>query len=458
MKRKSIVKWLMLFVITLSLLIPVSIAESVPASDTVRVAVAVSGSSMEFVTHGEYQIVEQRNGNVIAQLGSNERWRVENRDGWLFMYGPGNILGPYGGTLAVQASSAVTASVIAGEGNILDRVSIRGMKVRDTFGNTVTLADQDRLRVLSATGTGELAMAGNETFLLSLSANSLNTRYRGDILFMIEDGTLMAVNRLNVEDYLRGVIAAEMPSTWPEEALKAQAVTSRTYAMHMAGESKESAYDLTSDQYTQMYRGYDGEYSSTSKAVQDTTGVVMLNHGKPVQAYFHSSSGGYTENSEDVWLTPLPSIKARIDSYDINDAHYNWQVYYSAYQLTDRFRNSASFKSISNINCVYTDTGTRVREMTVIGLDYDDRPLQIKISNADRVRTTLGLKSALFRMDKTFDEYNNLSGVRLTGSGFGHGLGMSQYGARGMALEGYDYRDILRFYFTDIVVVGNYGE
>ena len=454
MNHNHVAKYLIVLIIILTMLVASGPVVGAPASSTVRVVVARAESNVEFIADGGYRLVEESTGRLVANAGGRERWQVESRDGRLFVSGAGQTYGPYSGTLALQAS-ADTVVVIAGGGDLLDDVSLVGMNAVGASGNNVTFTAQDSVRLLSADGVSDLTAAGDLN-LITLSAAGLSYRYRGEMLFTVQEGVLLAVNRLSIEDYLRGVVAAEMPSTWPEEALKAQAVASRTYALQRAGESQNEAYDLTGDQASQMYTGYDGEATSTNKAIQDTSGVVMLYGDEPIQAFFHSSSGGFTENSEDVWLDSLPYIKLKSDPYDYNENHYNWQVSLDQNQLLNRLQSAAEFKSIIDIDFTYTASGARIREMTVTGLDYSDNPLQIKIANADRVRSVLGLKSALFTVAKTYGADNRLAELRLTGSGFGHGLGMSQYGARGMAMEGYDYREILRYYFTDVTLTGNY--
>jgi stage II sporulation protein D len=232
---------------------------------------------------------------------------------------------------------------------------------------------------------------------------------------------------------------------------------SRNYALQRVRETRNASFDVTGDQYSQVYSGYNGETGATNRAVDDTAGVVMLNRGILIPSFFHSSSGGFTENTEDVWLTIVPSVRTKKDPYDQNDSHYNWQVNYTADQLIELLKNEGEFRTIRDISFVTTTSGARMQEMTVTGVDAQGNTLRVKVSNADRVRMTLGLKSALFTMDKSYNKDENISGVRITGSGFGHGLGMPQYGARGMAQQGLTYRDILQFYFTDITIVNNYG-
>ena len=124
------------------------------------------------------------------------------------------------------------------------------------------------------------------------------------------------------------MVPAEIPPSWPKEALKAQAVAARNCALQQVEVSRGSKYNLLDDQLSQVYRGYDAETPATNEAVEETRGMVMTSQGRLITAFFHACSGGFTENSEDVWLEQLPYIKGKADPYDKNDKHYDWQVDY----------------------------------------------------------------------------------------------------------------------------------
>jgi len=424
-------------------------------SEIVRVAVAKAGRFMEFSADVRYQVVDQAGGRVVATVLPKERWTVENRDSRLYLSCNGNTYGPFSGSLLVQSEEMV-ASIVTQDGQLLENTALGNLTAINAEGKNVSLARRDRIFVRTAAGQTELS-TGKQSGLLTLSPGGPSSRYRGDLLFMRENGELLAVNRVGLEDYLRGVVPVEMYSSWPTEALKAQAVVSRTYALQRIREAQKLPYDLTSDQYSQVYSGYNAEMPSTNRAVEETAGQVVMNQGRLVEAFFHSSSGGFTENSEEVWLTAEPAIKTKADPYDYNDRHYNWRVNYTSLQLIEKLRDYGDFKEITDIRLSYTTSGARVQEMTVVGTGRDGSSIKKSIANADRVRAALGLKSALFTMDKTYDGNNRISGVQIYGSGFGHGLGMSQFGAKGMADQGYSYREILHFYYTDVVIADDYG-
>jgi len=208
-----------------------------------------------------------------------------------------------------------------------------------------------------------------------------------------------------------------------------------------------------------MYGGYDAESPATNKAVEATRGMVMLSGGDLVAAYFHSSSGGYTENSEDVWVAKLPYLRWKEDKFDKNDTYYNWQVNYTVEQLKEKLSGAGyEFSKISDLQeLARTSSGARVKKLAVKGEGPSGKALTVEISNSDNVRIALGLKSSLFTFTKKYDKNKKLTGVSFTGSGWGHGLGMSQYGVRGMARAGYNYQEILKYYYTGAVLAKDYG-
>lgn len=451
-KTKQFLIFLSVFFV---LLLPV-VAEGAQKSETVRVALEKQAKSLSFIANGDYQLIDLSNDKVITRIGRKESWQVDLQAGQIILQRSGKKFGPFSGPVVVQENNT-RVSVIAANRNVVEQPSMIDLVALNASGEAVNLSENTSLYVRNARDQKELASSSGLN-LIALQEGAEYKRYRGNIEFRVENGGLVAINELNIEDYLRGVVPAEMPSSWPAEALKAQAVVARNYALQKVEATSGSSYNLTNDQFSQVYSGYDAEVSATDKAIEETRGVVMLNRGKLISAFFHSSSGGYTENSEDVWYNALPYIKYKVDPYDKNNLHYNWQVNYTTAQLLEMFKNAGyKFKNITGIDTVYTASGARVKKLTVSGVGTDDKPLRAEIANADNVRIALGLKSALFTLKKVYDKDKYLTGVNITGSGWGHGLGLSQWGASGMAKQGYKYQDILKYYYSEINIVENYG-
>ncbi|RYD06411.1 hypothetical protein N752_04410 [Desulforamulus aquiferis] len=224
-------------------------------------------------------------------------------------------------------------------------------------------------------------------------------------------------------------------------------------------------YQLVATDASQVYGGFDAESSIVSRAIQETAGEIITYEGKPIDAVFFSSSGGFTENSEEIWRNFFPYLRWKEDPFDANNNHYNWVVNYTADQLTYQVNQGLARLGISQVfskvneleEVARTSSGARVRVMKIHGYSDDGGDLTLDISNADSVRIALGLKSSLFNFEQQMDEWGKFSSITITGSGWGHGIGLSQYGARGMAAQGYNYREILEYYYTGIKILPNYG-
>ncbi|WP_026702112.1 SpoIID/LytB domain-containing protein [Salibacterium aidingense] len=317
-------------------------------------------------------------------------------------------------------------------------------------------------------------------------------------------GRLQLFNVLDMEDYLKGVVPHEMSSSWPLEALKAQAVAARNYAK-VNMDSNEFLYDTTTHQ---VYHGRSGEGSRSNQAVRETEGIYAEHNGNLIYAYFHASSGGHTDDSENVWSNEVAYIRGVDDPYDTHNANPNneWTEEIDRDAVSDAVFPDSDWE-LSNLEVLEKSEAGRVQQLRATGVNEDTGETQEKIipdgSSADSIRWALGstLKSTMFDLSKedsssvtvktadgseeSYDSamgmdmrqadgsdeviaYDNLavrttSGVeylstaatayQFTGSGWGHGLGMSQWGAYEMARQGMNYRDILTHYYTNITIV-----
>lgn len=270
-------------------------------------------------------------------------------------------------------------------------------------------------------------------------------RFRGNVTLSVESRGLRVINHLPIEQYLYGVVPREMPSTWPREALMAQAVAARTYALYIRSKSKDKDYHVVATTASQVYGGYDSEVAAPNGAVDLTRGQVITHDGKLIVAYFHSNSGGHTEDSKNVWSADLPYLKGVPDRFSQNTPGGNWDFVLTLDDLRDR------------LNRYGLNVG-RVRKLETLGKSSAGRSLKIRVttdsgdfvlkSNAFRIKVgATRLKSLL--MDMEIQE----NGLILRGKGYGHGVGMSQWGAWKMAQEGRDYREILKHYYRNVHIV-----
>ncbi len=448
------------FLAVLAVLLPAAVSEAA-APGTVRVVLERDAADFGFKVTGNYQLVDLSTGRILSDLKPGTVWQVRQNGSRMELRGGGDRLGPFRGPVAVR-EARFHIGIISGSGDQVEKYSREDLVVLGGDGRPVVL-ERTQPAVCSAGGTAALAGVAEGLQLVALTGSGGTTRYRGDMEFQVENGALVAINELHIEDYLRGVVPREMPAGWPEEALKAQAVAARNYALQRVEATRGSSYNVTGDQLSQVYGGYDAESPATSRAVEATRGLVMECGGRLITAFFHSSSGGSTENAEDVWENPVPYIRGREDPYDKNDRYYDWRVEYTADQLAGQLRSydedeDYDFAEVDDLEeLARTASGLRVEKMAVTGTDSGGRSVRTVIAPADKVRFALGLRSAMFDLDKVYDRDGNLSGVVITGSGWGHGLGMSQWGARGMAEQGYNFQDILEYYYTGIRLDSGYG-
>jgi stage II sporulation protein D len=257
-------------------------------------------------------------------------------------------------------------------------------------------------------------------------------------------GRLTVINELDLEEYLYGVLKVEVDPGWPAEALKAQAVAARTLALYSLNRFASEGYDVRATTESQAYEGVTAEDPRTTAAVEDTRGEIMTYQGRPIFAAYHSDSGGYTESSELVWGGTYPYLKGVSDPYSTGAPNHEWVVRMDLTTFATRLRLSG--RLVTNV------TGIEVAEATPSG-----RAALVRVADAHGVlllkgaelRSVLGagLRSTLFTVRLISDDPPQ---VEFLGRGYGHGVGLSQWGARGMAEAGRQYREILSYYYSGV--------
>ena len=272
-------------------------------------------------------------------------------------------------------------------------------------------------------------------------------RYSGLINIKNLKNEILVVNTLGIEKYLTSVVGSEMPHRWPLEALKAQAIASRTYALK---KTRNDLYDIDSTQRDQVYNGLESKTKKTNKAVKHTRSLVITHKNKLINALFHSSSAGMTENSEDVWRNQYPYLIS-VKDFDQNNPKMYWKKIFSNKELQILFPKIGGIKDIQILDI--TKTG-RIKNIKLIG-NYGSLNL-----SGTNLRKKMGLKSTLFRFKfitiTANEEKNNIKNLNnslmISGMGAGHGVGMSQWGAKHLAMRGYKAKDILRYYYKGIQI------
>jgi len=288
---------------------------------------------------------------------------------------------------------------------------------------------------------------------------ALNYTYRGT--FIVRRGTVRGtpsvevINVLTLEDYLRGVVPIEMPSSWPSEALRAQAIAARTYAMfHIAlarSESPTRGWDVDDTVQYQAYTGTSDEAAASDAAVASTAGMHLTYEGKIIQAFFSSDAGGHTENAENVWPRwgLVPYCRGKPEAFDraILDP-VRWGPWTAEFTRADLGRR-LGLDDVTGMMVPASERAASGRAMNVrVQLRNPQGQNSEKTFLGTDIRRVLQLRSTLFTTSVT------ARGVTFTGIGHGHGAGMSQIGAKVMAENlGHSAERILAFYYSGVELV-----
>ncbi len=344
-----------------------------------------------------------------------------------------------------------------------DRLSV----VRDS-GNFLRLKFPDK----EISGYARLALSSRN----AKNRFTVNDRqYRGTILITQIDGEIAAINILDLEAYVKGVVRNEIGKLRLEqlEAAKAQAVAARTYAVRNIGKTKRE-FDLVSDVNDQVYQGAGSETDVTNRAVDETSGEILEYKGQPAQVFYFSTCGGTTANVQDVWRSSdtIPylqtvSNKGGADYYCKDSPYHRWSVSWTGQEIEDIVKTNLpvilkkdlpdeDFSKLSgqrlyNIAVQERDESQRVKKLK-IGFSRDS----YIISGEQARRVLKGPKyiffSSLFRIDIERNADGTIKKAACTGAGFGHGVGMCQWSAIKMAAEGFTYQDILNFFYRSVKI------
>jgi len=366
----------------------------------------------------------------------------------------------------------------------------QGLAASDAFWRqitTVTGITQYRVN----TGSAQAVSSGPVILTSTDGLVTIGTlRYRGKAeVGRNSSGSLAGINDVAMEDYLYGVVPRELPPTvWNQlEAQKAQAVAARTYALSGLGKRAADGYDLLATTSDQVYGGYNAEHPLSTQAVNETRGVAATYEGKLIQALFSSTSGGYTANNEDVYNSaPVPYLRGVRDRQHGNSNHVLDEIRRSPNANSLRGKKNGDFEAdwsryhrwtfewtadeISDVISVYAgqDVG-RVLAINVLERSNSGRVKLIEYvteagtfyDTKDRIRTSLkyvsangtmnSLLSTLFIIEPVIDRRTGeVTGFEAFGGGWGHGVGLCQTGAAGMAEKGATYDEILHHYYQGI--------
>lgn len=304
--------------------------------------------------------------------------------------------------------------------------------------------------------------------LTGLERGYENPVYSGTLQIQKTDRGYLVVNELPLEEYLKKVVPSEMPSAYPLEALKAQAVCARTYAVRQMEEGRISEFDADVDDSVQ-FQVYNNqpETASSTKAVEETKHLILTENGKPMEALYYSTSCGvdlFRDLSRETVFCSFLSMKNQED-YEWKEPWYRWNLYLSLDQLTTLAKEAGygTLGEIRELSLGERESSGRLASLTIRGTngeqiisgEYEIRKFlnpkneTLTLQNGEKAPELGMLPSAFFYLTPAYEE-TELLGYQITGGGYGHGEGLSQNGARCMAEQGMEFREILTYYYGEL--------
>ena len=496
MKRRTLLGHLASCVViaasTLSLSEPAHAVTLAAVPETVRVNVSLYGTSYALIGSTGAMIATTEDGKVLYQGGQRmvARTNVQRIEGE-----PVTLPPPREGMTREEKASRL--ELVREARRAAREAAVTGKLVTIPFEVSLLAGSDDALGtpVLSAPRVGVIRFVADFGYL-----NFAGRLFRGILEITTDDsGDMIVVNQVATSRYLASVTGAESPSSWNGEALAAQAIAARTYLVtHL---HRHGTYDLEGDTRDQEYAGLGTEADSTIRAVERTAGIVATYRGSPIEALYSANAGGVTEDSENVYANALPYLRSVPSPGDElakdsgwGKTSWEWNREFTAPQLGDYLRSRGINVGVpQRIDLVRVTGAGRVTLARVVGT-AGSRDI-----GKDVTRYYFGLKSSLFTVqfteggeaewvswrdtarlvdmgilgaeligttyERILNEDRELTSIRITGAvyklparvvfygrGFGHGVGMSQWGAQGMALGGANYEQILKHYYQGIAL------
>lgn len=381
--------------------------------------------------------------------------------------------------------------------------------------NAVTVTQTDTGKVLFQFDGGSLSLAVRPGIDDSIKTTTWFKEYKyyGSFQYLRSGSSLSVVNVVDLEDYLKGVVSNEMSDSWPLEALKAQAVCARTYAKIQMNSSKHASqgFDLCNTNHCQVYGGLNTSGSNTDRAVEETAGQCVWYNGALAETTYFSSDGGATESAVNVWGGSVPYLTGIVDPYEASVAsqinNYNWTATFTSDELT-KLLQSNGYQCAQVVDFQVTQTTPTGNVLSVAVIDANGKSWPFA---REKTRTFFGLRSQRYTISGsgggggstggsyelagggTLSDISNAYAIdrtgaaspiggtpyvitadgtsqlaapsgtgtvattgntvfTISGSGWGHNVGMSQWGANAMAKQGFTYREILTFYYTGVEI------
>ncbi|MCQ1529736.1 SpoIID/LytB domain-containing protein [Lutispora saccharofermentans] len=403
--------------------------------------------------------------------------------------------------LAYDGMWSIWTGLFLDEKQCLDQINIYQNK-SNFYTYKLVEPDQRRVQIADVNSNDVMLIYKAQQVEIRASESMENTsplevngvKYRGNILLKTqEDGSILVINDVAFDEYLYSVVGSEANPAWPIEALKAQAVAARNYAVINLGKHNKDGYDLCSTTHCQAYKGYSKEHDSTNKAVAQTKNKLLFYGDEVATTFYHSSSGGHTENSENIWSEEIPYLRGVDDPFSVGSPNDTWTHALDRKAMQQKLiENNMDIGDIIDVNIIETSEFGRAKKVEITGsksavilekekmrtifgtsdiksIWYEiktDSDVNIYDTNSNSIsvkrpqglhiisasgQTIIEPSGKKISIKGLFDvqQYNIMPQTYiLNGKGWGHGVGMSQYGAKGMADSGYSFIEILEHYYT----------
>ena len=347
-----------------------------------------------------------------------------------------------GFTAPLPRQEAIRVAIIKGGDSV--RIDGDGLLAADGKGEPLRLTFPALVRHAG----GYLSVGGRTVDRLTVAsplAIQVNgKRYRGTIEIAPADRGVLVVNELPLEDYLVGLINCEISSQWPIESVKAQAVVARTYACYQKRARAGAPYHLESSVLDQVYDGCEIEDSRAARGVRETAGEILTYGGQPIQAFYHSNCGGRTEVAENVWGVRLPYLRSVDCAYCATNPSIRWEYAIPLKKLESLLRGSGiKVSGLRDIREGKRNESGRLIDLSIVSAGG---ATTVTAVNFRKIVGYAAIKSTNFTVRLTGDS------ARFSGAGYGHGVGLCQWGAKQRASDGFTYREILAYYYPGAVL------
>lgn len=271
---------------------------------------------------------------------------------------------------------------------------------------------------------------------MAISCGKKKKRVRGKLMASLKGGRLLIINLLGIEDYLLSVVPSESYTSWPIETLKAQAVCARTYAYYQFLHRRDQAYDLVDDEGDQAYKGIDSEQPRSTRAVKETSGIILGFHGHPILAMYSANSGGYTADAKAIFSLSKPYLVAHPDPESLKGKMARWNKEYTVFETEKALKKiGIKVKGLEKIEAAERGPSGRIVKVRIVS---QEGPMVLRTRTT--LRRALNLPEIFFQIQRHGNRFI------FQGRGWGHGVGYSQWGSAYMG-KSKDYIEVLSFYY-----------